>query len=268
MSLALANVSYRYAGAPGPALRGVSLTVERGRVVGVVGPNGAGKSTLCLAAVGLAPLTIGGSLEGSVTVDGLSTREVRQHELAIRAGILFQDPETQLSGSAPSVWEEVAFGPRNLGLPLEEVLERTWSAIEDLQIGHLMERDPGRLSGGQAQLVSLAAVLALRPTLLVLDEPTSQLDPEGAVLVAEALQRATERTGAAVLVVEHRTDLLERLCHEVVVLVDGTIAASGRADQVLGEPGLADMGVMPPSGARLRRAVEQAGLHWPVELAG
>jgi energy-coupling factor transporter ATP-binding protein EcfA2 len=265
MSLQLHDVVYRYAGAAEPALRGVSLTLERGQVMGVVGPNGAGKSTLCLVAVGLAPLTIGGSLEGRVTIDELATSESRQHELAMRAGILFQEPEAQLSGSAPTVWEEVAFGPRNLGLTVDEVVERTWRAIDDLAVGHLVERDPGRLSGGQAQLVALAAVLALQPSYLVMDEPTSQLDPEGAALVGAALQRAAERTGAGVLIVEHRTDLLAELCHEVLVLVDGAISATGAAGTMLGDPALEDVGVSPPAATRLRQAAERAGLDWQPE---
>lgn len=265
MGLDLSNVTYRYAGASEPSLRGVSLTVERGRVVGVAGANGAGKSTLCLVAAGLAPLTIGGALDGAVTLDGFATSTARQYEVAVRVGILFQDPDTQLTGSAPSVWEEIAFGPRNLALPAEEVLQRTWSTIDDLEIAHIADREPGRLSGGQAQLVALASVLALHPQYLVLDEPTSQLDPEGTSLVAAALRRAAERTGAGVLIVEHRTDLLEQLCDEVVVLRDGAVALSGAAADVLDDPELDELGVTPPAHVRLRRAAAGAGLKWQRE---
>jgi energy-coupling factor transporter ATP-binding protein EcfA2 len=265
VSLELRGVSYRYAGASELALRDVSLMLQRGKVVGLVGPNGAGKSTLCLVAVGLAPQTIGGTLAGAVSIDGLDTSASRQHELAMRAGILFQEPETQLSGSAPTVWEEIAFGPRNLGLTVDEVVERTWRAVDDLAIGHLVERDPGRLSGGQAQLVALAAVLALQPAYLVLDEPTSQLDPEGAALVGAALLRAAERTGAGVLLVEHRTDLLAELCEQVIVLVDGAVTTMGPTARLLGDPGLEEAGVSSPSGTRLRRAIAQAGISWRSE---
>lgn len=265
MGLEMRDVTYRYAGSAEPALRGVSLTLERGRVVGVVGGNGSGKSTLCLVAAGLAPLTIGGQLEGTVAIDGLATSEARQHEVAVRVGILFQDPDTQLTGSTASVWEEVAFGPRNLALPVEEVVERTWGAVEDLEIGHIVERDPGRLSGGQAQLVALASVIALRPQYLILDEPTSQLDPEGTRLVSDALRRAAERTGAGVLVVEHRTDLLEQLCDEVVVMADGAVTLSGPASAVLDHPQLERLGVTPPARVRLRRAVSAAGPNWNLE---
>ena len=262
MSLTFESVGYRYAGSSRAVLDGIDLALEPGRVVGVIGPNGAGKSTLCLAAVGLAPKTIGGDLGGRVMIDGLDTTSASPSNLAQRAGILFQEPHTQLSGSAPTVWEEVAFGPRNLALPLDELVDRTWSAIETLGIEQIVERDPGRLSGGQAQLVALSAVVALRPAYLVLDEPTSQLDPLGTRLVGEALQRVAESTGAGILIVEHKTDLLAHLCDEILVIDQGQIAASGRAPEVLGDAHLESWGVAPPASARLRRAVESAGLEW------
>src|SRR4029079_13418031 len=122
------------------------------------------------------------------------------------------------------VWEEVAFAPRNLGLPLDEIVERVAAALAALDIGAIGERDPQRLSGGQPQLVALAGVLALRPAYLVLDEPTSQLDPQGTHLVGDALALAAARTGAGVLVAEHKADLLARLVSSVVVLERGAVA--------------------------------------------
>jgi uncharacterized protein len=141
VTLSLSGVSYRYAGASDATLKGVDLELAPGRVLGVAGPNGAGKSTLCIVAVGLAPLTIGGTLEGSVTIDGFDTRTAAQYEVAQRVGILFQEPTTQLYASAPPVWEEIAFGPRNLSLPLDEVVERTWAAIKALGIEDIVDRD-------------------------------------------------------------------------------------------------------------------------------
>ena len=262
MSLRLEGVSYRYAGAAERSLADIDLEIEAGQVVGVCGPNAGGKSTLCLVAVGLAPLTIGGQLEGTVSIDGLKTGGARPHELAQRVGILFQEPATQLSDTASSVWEEVAFGPRNLSLPLAEVVGRTWQALESLGIAELAERDPGRLSGGQAQLVALAGVLALEPAYLVLDEPTSQLDPEGTRLVGEALARAASTTGAGILVVEHKTDLLARLCARLAILDGGRVVRHGTVVAMLGLPELDELGVAPPEPVRLRRAVEAAGGRW------
>ena len=263
MSLVLQGVRYRYAGSSTPALDGVDLTVEPGSVLGVVGANEAGKSTLCLVAAGLAPATIGGRLEGSVEIDGLVTATARPHEVAQRCGILFQNPDTQLSGTAPTVWEEVAFGPRNLALPLAEVVERVEGAFETLGIATLAAREPNRLSGGQAQLVALASVLAMRPAYLILDEPTSQLDPQGTHLVGDALAGLVRATGAGVLIIEHKTDLLDRMADQVAVLAGGRLAALGPARETLGDERLEGWGVEPPARVRLARAAARAGVTLP-----
>jgi energy-coupling factor transporter ATP-binding protein EcfA2 len=266
VTLALRGVRYRYAGAAAAALEGVSLTLEPGRVLGVVGPNGAGKSTLCLVAAGLAPATIGGELAGEVRIDGMTTASSRPHELAQRCGILFQNPTTQLSGTSATVWEEVAFGPRNLGLPLEEVVARVDAALDALTIRPLADRDPERLSGGQAQLVALAGVLALRPAYLVLDEPTSQLDPRGTRLVGAAIGELTRHTGAGVLIVEHKTDLLATIADQVAVLVAGSVVASDEAASILADARLEAWGIEPPSRIRIERAARRAGVHLASEV--
>jgi energy-coupling factor transport system ATP-binding protein len=267
VTLVLEGVSYRYAGASAPALDGVDLSVEAGRVTGVVGANESGKSTLCLVAAGLAPGVIGGRLDGRVAIAGLETSRGRPHELAQRCGILFQNPATQLSGTAATVWEEVAFGPRNLALAVDDVIDRVEEALAALGIADLAERDPGRLSGGQAQLVALAAILALRPACLVLDEPTSQLDPLGTRLVGEALGRIARESGAAILVAEHKTALLARLADEVVVLAAGRIVAAGPAASLLDDPRLESFGVEPPPAVRIRGALRDAGTALPPAAA-
>ncbi len=260
MSLALANVGYRYAGANATVLEGVSLEVEPGQVVGVVGPNDAGKSTLCLVAAGLAPGSIGGRLDGSVALDGRDTRDLKPYEAAQRCGILFQNPATQQSGTAPTVFEEIAFGPRNLGLDLAEIVERVEDALAVLGITGLVARDPHRLSGGEAQLVALASVIAMHPGALVLDEPTSQLDPAGTRLVGDALSHLAAALGTAILIVEHKTSLLARLADEVVVLDGGHVVARGSSTSVLASEELTAHGVRPPEGVSIRRAMDSAGL--------
>jgi energy-coupling factor transport system ATP-binding protein len=260
VSLRLEGVSYRYAGSTATVLSGVDLVVERGDVVGLVGANEAGKTTLCLIAAGLAPATIGGRLEGTVHMDGLSTAAARPFELAQRCGTLFQNPATQLSGTAPTVWEEIAFGPRNLALPLAEVVARVEEAVATLAIGDLVRRDPARLSGGEAQLVALAGVLALRPAYLVLDEPTSQLDPQGTRLVGDALAALAARSNAGILIVEHKTDLLAGLASRVAVIDAGRLVADGPAAATLADERLPGWGVQPPSAVRLARAAAAAGV--------
>ena len=263
--LELARVSYTYAGATTTALREVELSLAAGEVLGVVGPNDAGKSTLGLVAAGLAPQAIGGHLVGTVSIEGAATRDLRPHELAQRVGILFQDPATQLSGTARTVWEEVAFGPRNLGLPPAEVADRVVEALEALRIAGLAPRAPDRLSGGESQLVALAAVLALRPGVLVLDEPTSQLDPVGTELVADALGRLRD-AGTAIVLIEHKVDVVQALAGRVVVLESGRVAETGTATAILADPVLDRVGVDHPSDVRIARALEAAGM--PASAAG
>jgi energy-coupling factor transport system ATP-binding protein len=259
-ALVLDGARYAYAGTRRWVLDGVSLELASGQVLGIVGPNEAGKSTLCLVAAGLAPAAIGGRLEGDVRIGGLSTRDANPHEAAQRAGVLFQNPITQLSATAQTVYEEVAFGPRNLGLPVDEIVDRVEGALAALHIGALASRDPARLSGGQAQLVALASVVALRPPVLVLDEPTSQLDPAGTRLVGEALADLAADTGTAILVVEHKTALLADLAHECALVDQGRIVVRGPAADVLADDRLTALGVEPPPAVRIRRAAAARGI--------
>ena len=267
MAIELSAVSYRYAGASTPALRSIDLRLEPGRVLVVAGATESGKSTLCLVVGGFAPGVIGGRLEGSVRIDGVETTAIPLHELAQHCGLLFQNAATQLSNTTATVFEEVGFGPCNLGLPVPEVVDRVWWALRAVGIESLAPRDPIRLSGGQGQLVALASVLALRPRYLILDEPTSELDPAGTRLVSEALAVIAQETGAGVLLVEHKMDVLAGIADEVVVLEDGAVALSGPAAAVLADPRLAELGVEPPAGVRLERAVREAGLEWSTEMA-
>jgi len=264
--LILQAVSYRYAGATRLSLREVSLTLGEGEVLGVVGRSEAGKSTLCLVASGLAPRTLGGTLRGRVLLDGADSSGRAMHEMARDVAIGFQNPGTQLSGVATTVYEEVAFGPMNLGIARDEVLRRTESSIDALAIGALRDRDPDLLSGGQQQLVAIAGLLALSPRHLILDEPTAQLDPAGTRLVSDAIKRLAGG-GVSILIVEQKVDLLAGVCDRVIALDEGRVALDGAADQVLRDPALHAMGVAEPSGVRLRRLASEAGLA-PEVIAG
>ena len=259
MSLRLEGVGYRYAGAAEPSLLDVDLELPEATVVGLAGPSEAGKTTLCLVASGLAPRAIGGRIRGTVAIDGENVDAWPMHRMAERVGIGFQNPATQLSQVADTVFEEVAFGPMNLGLPRDEVTDRAWQALSALRIDGLAERDPRRLSGGQQQLVATAGLLAMRPAHLVLDEPTAQLDPAGTTLVADAIRRLAD-DGASILVAEQKTDLLADVATRVIVLDQGRIALDGPVADVLADERLPALGVAEPSMVRLRRLVGAAGL--------
>jgi len=257
--LELRGASYRYAGYANDALKDIDLRLDDGEIVGLVGPNEAGKSTLCLVASGLAPASIGGSLKGVMTIDGTPTAGLKTHELAERVVVGFQNPNTQRSGIAATVFEEIALGPMNLGLPVAETVARTREAIARLRLEHLVERDPQRLSGGQAQLVGIASLLAMRPRHIILDEPTAQLDPAGTRLVGEALRSLAE-TGTSLLIAEHKTDLLDGLCGRIVAIEAGRIVLDGLTAEVFDDPRLAELGVAPPARARLGRALAERGI--------
>jgi energy-coupling factor transport system ATP-binding protein len=256
--LELRGVSYRYAGYANEVLHDVDLRLDDGEIVGLVGPNEAGKSTICLVASGLAPASIGGTLRGSLTIDGEPTIGLTTHELAERVVVGFQNPNTQRSGVAATVFEEIALGPMNLGLTVEQTVERTRDAIARLRLDDVVRRDPQRLSGGQAQLVAIASLLAMRPRHIILDEPTAQLDPAGTRLVGEAL-RALATSGTSLLIAEHKTDLLDVLCSRIVVVDGGRIVRDGPTSAVFDDAGLADLGVEPPARARLGRALKATG---------
>jgi energy-coupling factor transport system ATP-binding protein len=257
--LALDAVTYRYAGAPTAAIHGLSLGLAEKEVVGLVGANESGKSTVCLIASGLAPRAIGGSLEGRLLIDGEDVRGRPMHELVGQVGICFQNPETQLSGVTSTVFEEVAFGSANLGVPREELFERTSGALETLRISDLAGRDPRRLSGGQMQLVAIAGLLALRARYLILDEPTAQLDPAGSALVVEALRSLAEG-GSSIMIAEHKTDLLVDFCHRIVVLDRGRISTEGPAATVVAGQRLPQLGVALPARVRLSGRLEAVGI--------
>jgi len=259
MTLSLAGVGYRYAGASRPSLDDIDLELPEGVVVGVAGASEAGKTTLCLVACGLAPRTLGGQIRGRITLDGEEVDAWPMHRLSQRIGIGFQNPATQLSQVASTVFEEVAFGPMNLALERDEVVTRTWDALATMGIDGLADRDPRHLSGGQQQLVAIAGLLAMRPAHLVLDEPTAQLDPAGTRLVADAIARLA-RDGAGILVAEQKTDLIAAVASTLIVLADGRVVLRGPAAEVLADPRLPELGVPQPSAVRLELAAVAAGV--------
>jgi energy-coupling factor transporter ATP-binding protein EcfA2 len=234
------------------ALDGVSFSVQPGAVLGVTGTTGSGKSTLCLAMNGIVPHSTGGSLRGDVLIGGVSVKTSSVPELAGRVGLVFQDPESNLVGL--TVEDEVAFGPENLGVPPAEIAERVEWSLGAVGMLDARERASSHLSGGQKQRVAIAAVLAMQPELLVLDEPTAQLDPSGKAEVVAAISGLRERAGTSltVVIVEQDADILLALAGSVLVLDAGRVALEGTPESVLGRVSeLRRLGVSAPQIADL-----------------
>ena len=224
-ALSFETVSYRYPDAVRPALDGIDLAVEDGELVLVLGESGCGKSTLLRAALGLVPHFHGGELAGRVLVNGHDTRDHRPGELARHAGLVFQDPEAQLV--AQRVAAEAAFGLESLGADPTEIRPRAEEALMATAASHLAERDTGSLSGGEQQRVAIASVLAMGAPLLLLDEPTSQLDPVAAEELLALVVRVNRDRGMTVVLAEHRTGRLYAEADRVVVMEHGRIAFAG-----------------------------------------
>jgi energy-coupling factor transporter ATP-binding protein EcfA2 len=220
-------------GEPVPVLQGVSLSLDPGECLALLGPTGAGKSTLCLTLNGLIPHLVGGYLSGHVWVEGESTQESAPGQLSQTVGLVRQEPESQLFNM--TVADEVAFGLESLALPPREIEKRLTESLQSVGIDHLRGRSPLELSGGQKQRVALAAALAPRPRILVLDEPTASLDPGGTQQVLDTVSRLREATGMAVLWVTQDVEHVPLLADRVAVLAEGRIVMDGPPAQVFSE---------------------------------
>ncbi|HEX9439971.1 MAG TPA: ABC transporter ATP-binding protein [Roseiflexaceae bacterium] len=259
--IALQNVTFTYAIANSPALRNVSLDVPAGQICGVVGRAGAGKTTLCALCAGFIPNFYDGRISGGAIVDG---QDVIQHpvaDLVRHVGLVNSNSFSQISGARFSVYEEVGFGLENLGLPRAEMVERIAWALDALQLGELRDRSPYGLSGGQQQRMVIAATLAMRPPVLVLDEPTAQLDPPATEHLADIL-RDLAHQGTTILFAEHRLDWTAGLADRVVVLDGGQIIAEGPPETTLTDPLLLDRQIGWPRAATLAAAAREQG-RWP-----
>lgn len=221
---------WRHAGRKNAALLGVDLDIAPGERVLVLGPSGSGKSTLMGGLAGLLGGAEEGDATGTLTVDGVAPAEARG-----RVGLLMQDPEAQVV--LARVGDDVAFGMENLGVAREEIWPRVENSLEAVGLSVPLDHSTTELSGGQKQRLALASILAMGPGLLLLDEPTANLDPSGVAEVRAAVEKVVERTGATVVVVEHRVDVWASLVDRVIVVADGAIAADGPLDEVLAQQG-------------------------------
>jgi len=252
------DLTFCYSGATEPALQEVNLEIEDGEFILMTGPSGGGKSSLCRCLNGLIPHFYGGSIRGRVEVGGLDVMGHPTKELATRVGMVFQDPENQLV--TMDVEREIAFGLENLAFPRDVIAKRIEESLDTLGISGLRYRQVHELSGGEKQKVVIASVLALHPDILVLDEPTSELDPKGAEEVLSIVERLNDELGLTVILIEHRLDRVVHLVDRMILLHGGRVFADGNPRELLGSGEIVSIGVGVPPIIRLVQRLKGKGL--------
>lgn len=259
----VSGLTYTYPGAPSPALKNVTFQVETGQLLAVIGANGAGKSSLCLALAGLIPTLFQGQMLGAVTIGGMDTRQHSPGHFAGQVGLVLQNPANQLSGMRYTVYEEVAFGLENLGVSRAEMPSRIEYALQQVGLADQRERSPYTLSSGQQQRLALASILVLQPVVLLLDEPTAMLDPQGSQAVFEIV-RTLVRAGTTVVIVEHHLEWIARYADRVAALADGEVILDGPPGEVLVSPLLRQAGIGWLRYTKAAHLGQERGL-WPIE---
>ena len=215
-----------------PSLDGVNISCQQGKIYGVIGQNGSGKSTLCHVIRRLIPGLLGGKTAGEIRINGRPLPELSDEELVAAIGLVFDNPYTQITGVCLTVYEEVAYGLENLKVSSDEIFDRTSKLLVDLDLDELAFRDPMELSGGQRQRVSLAAVLAMDTQVVVIDEPTSQLDPQSTSQIFDII-RLLRGQGKTVILVENKLDQLMQVIDELIVMDQGSVVCAGSPAEVL-----------------------------------
>ncbi|RDE11837.1 MAG: energy-coupling factor ABC transporter ATP-binding protein [Candidatus Thorarchaeota archaeon] len=251
------DFSFKYLEADSLALKHINLKIDPGEYIVVTGPSGCGKTTLCRAINGLVPHFHRGYVGGHVYVDSKDTRNSEVAELATIAGLVFQDPSNQLV--TLNVEKEIAFGPENLAVEPKEIRFRVEDLICRLKLEPLRDKHPHEMSGGEQQRVAMAATLALRPKILVADEPTSNLDPQSAQLILDLIADLN-RQGMTVLLVEHRLDLVSNEASRLILMDKGSIVADGAPRDVLVQDLCQEIGVGIPKATQVYKQLKRRGV--------
>lgn len=265
--ITMENLKYKYPNTDRLALNGITLSIEKGEFIGIVGQNGAGKSTLCQAITGLVPQFYHGAYGGSVKVKDRLAEKVPVQELCEDVGLIFQNPFNQLSGARDTVYGEVAYGLQNLGIEREEMKSRIEKVLKQLDIWQYRDRNPFDLSGGQMQRVAIASILVMQPEVMILDEPTSQLDPEGTEEVFRVVDQLS-KTGKTIIMVEQKLEKMAKYCDRLILMHDGKVVDFDTPEKIFAREDLEQMGIQPPAFVRISKQMGLANADgtYPVTL--
>lgn len=248
------NLKYQYPLTQELALKDISFTVEPGEFIGIIGANNAGKSTLCQALVGIVPHFFKGAYGGRILMGDQVVEKSTISDICRTAGIVFQNPFNQVTGSKLTVYEEIAFGLENMGLPRDEMIKRIDYSMELLDIAPYRDRNPFDLSGGQMQRMAIASIIAMKPEVIILDEPTSQLDPQGSEEVFKAVQSLSHE-GITILMVEHKMEKIAAYSNRVMLMSGGRLVDFDTPQRIFSRDDLEDYGVAAPEFTRICRAL-------------
>ena len=262
--LEIDRLEYRYQGCAGPALSDVSVKIGAGEFVAVIGANNSGKSTLCYALAGVIPHLFHGEMKGRVLLDGRNLASSSVGDIALDVGLVLQRPAGQMSGICNTVYEEVAFGLENRGVTREDIRRKVEEVLMLIGLEELASRSPFHLSGGEQQRLALATVLAVNPAILVLDEPTTFLDPHGAKLVFDILYNLQQK-GISIVIAEQRLDLVAEYAGRVVAFAKGRVVMDASPGEVLTSRLIKDIGLDWTRYTRTADIAKQKGL-WPENL--
>nr|WP_315046931.1 ABC transporter ATP-binding protein [uncultured Leptotrichia sp.] len=258
MGIEIKNFSYKYPMEDKNVLENLNLKIEKGEFWAVVGKNGSGKTTLCNALRRFVPDFYKGEVTGEIAVDGKNLKDFSPKELVTKIGFVFQNPFTQISGVKDTVFEEIAYGLENLSVKKEEIIKRVNETLKLLEIEHLKDKNPQEMSGGQKQRVALASIIVMDPEILVIDEPTSQLDPKGTQDIFKIINIMAKK-GKTIILVEHKFELIAEYAEKIVVLDEGKIILSGKASEVLNNKSLLEKGIGMTQYSMLAYGLEKSG---------
>ena len=256
--LKLENVNYKYPLEEKNTLKNINIEIKKGEFWAVIGKNGSGKTTLCNILRRFVPDFYKGELTGKITLEGKELKDYSQKEIVQKIGFVFQNPFTQISGVKNTVFEEIAYGLENLGIEREIIISEVEKILKLLEIERLRDKNPYNLSGGQKQRVALASIIAMNPDILVIDEPTSQLDPKGTEDIFKIINLMANE-GKTIILVEHKLELIAEYAENILVFDEGEIILSGKAEEVLNNKILLEKEIGMTQYSMLAYELEKAG---------